>query len=506
MALRLSAAWTAALFTSFFSFFFAGVLDFAATGLFLLLAGFLAGALACFFAVVGFEGFLDFVFAAIGMLNSQFQVNSQESKQESTTYFHELGAFVNKYNAGCQLQDVAIYPFSEHRFALYLDFYPSWGRSYWLHDNDRLGALLNPPKPRVAKVSQPLGLYLKAHFVGQRLDRVELDKERLNLFFGGLARSLTMSLDGKKLLVICRVEGRKDFSKQLRLVELSEFLSVQTASPATNKSDGASQYPPESLEKLRIKLQIALERDLQEANTELQWLRPLGEELKLRKNLWQDAAGLSPVLVEKVRHLQLAQKLPPFGPAYLKVANEKIFHALARAERKVLMVRARLEKLARGELKVGVKVLKNRRPEISNPRDTKKVLGRARPGIWVEIADNLWARVGRSARENDELFRQARDRDLWFHVRGQSGAHVWIPRGQPGLTNQQEASEEILKLGRMLALLNSKTSSSASAEVDQSERRHLKKIPREVGKLKIVRSRVVFTRLDPEFERKCRGK
>jgi predicted ribosome quality control (RQC) complex YloA/Tae2 family protein len=69
-------------------------------------------------------------------------------------------------------------------------------------------------------------------------------------------------------------------------------------------------------------------------------------------------------------------------------------------------------------------------------------------------------RVGRGARENDELtFRHARGNDVWMHVRGRPGAHVVIC--QPGTS----PSSEILLLGAQLALAHSGLKEGAREEV-----------------------------------------
>jgi len=69
-------------------------------------------------------------------------------------------------------------------------------------------------------------------------------------------------------------------------------------------------------------------------------------------------------------------------------------------------------------------------------------------------------RVGRGARENDELtFRHARGNDVWLHVRGRPGAHVIICRPGPS------PSSELLLLGAQLALAHSGRKEGAREEV-----------------------------------------
>jgi len=178
-----------------------------------------------------------------------------------------------------------------------------------------------------------------------------------------------------------------------------------------------------------------------------------------------------------------------------------------RLERKAKVAAERLAKLEQGPARVSKAAPQRLRhtavPQLTasgRPKPTKK------PGQWVEFAPDLWARLGRSATENDELFRQAKDRDLWFHVRGQAGAHVWVPRGQPGFGAKDAAPEHILKYGCQLALYNSRASESGSAFVDYTERRYLKKISGTDGALRILRSEARNTRMDPDFEKRLDGR
>ena len=79
-------------------------------------------------------------------------------------------------------------------------------------------------------------------------------------------------------------------------------------------------------------------------------------------------------------------------------------------------------------------------------------------------------RVGRGARENDELtFRHARGNDVWLHVRGRPGAHVVIC--QPG----PSPSTEMLLLGAQLALAHSGLKEGAREEVSWTRVKEVRK-------------------------------
>ena len=79
--------------------------------------------------------------------------------------------------------------------------------------------------------------------------------------------------------------------------------------------------------------------------------------------------------------------------------------------------------------------------------------------------------VGKGATENDELCRQARSDDWWFHAVGQEGGHVILPARQlpNGLT------PELIRAGAILALHHSKAKDNWRGEVYVTQRRHLRK-------------------------------
>ena len=79
--------------------------------------------------------------------------------------------------------------------------------------------------------------------------------------------------------------------------------------------------------------------------------------------------------------------------------------------------------------------------------------------------------VGRHPRGNEEVtFHQAGRRDLWFHVRNYPGAHVVLKGPDPHPREVQEAAA--------LAAYFSKARQAPAVDVDYTQRRHVRKIPR----------------------------
>jgi predicted ribosome quality control (RQC) complex YloA/Tae2 family protein len=81
--------------------------------------------------------------------------------------------------------------------------------------------------------------------------------------------------------------------------------------------------------------------------------------------------------------------------------------------------------------------------------------------------------VGRSPAENAELtFRTARPNDLWFHARGQPGAHVILQRD-----DRAAPSDDDIRIAAELAALHSKGRNSTKVTVDYTQRKHVRKRP-----------------------------
>jgi len=79
--------------------------------------------------------------------------------------------------------------------------------------------------------------------------------------------------------------------------------------------------------------------------------------------------------------------------------------------------------------------------------------------------------VGRNARQNDELVRDASRDDLWFHVRNYAGAHVVVVTdGRP-----DRVPDEVIVKAAQLAAANSKARSAGQATVSYTEVKYVDK-------------------------------
>lgn len=81
--------------------------------------------------------------------------------------------------------------------------------------------------------------------------------------------------------------------------------------------------------------------------------------------------------------------------------------------------------------------------------------------------------LGRSPLENAELtFHVAKPGDLWFHARGQPGAHVILQRD-----DRDAPPEDDIRIAAELAALHSKGRTSSKVTVDYTQRKHVRKRP-----------------------------
>ncbi len=88
----------------------------------------------------------------------------------------------------------------------------------------------------------------------------------------------------------------------------------------------------------------------------------------------------------------------------------------------------------------------------------------------LTLSGGAIALVGRSPKENERLtFSVASPEDFWFHARGVPGAHVIVKTGGAELTTEQIQEAAALAAG------HSRAASSASVDVDYTQRKHVRR-------------------------------
>lgn len=415
---------------------------------------------------------------------------------------------------GAQLQKIKSFRSKEgSQWLLGFDFFPGPRRGCFSSDRNQrdFGFLEEFPVNSQAfqQAQNPLYLYLKSHFVSRRLISVSQHTPLICEWdFGeGYKWVTTWRPESQELLFCIVVPGRKDFEKALRLQPWQDL----DIGPAHKNLPTHQQVDSQGLlkdtlpiqNKKHQKLLENVKSDFLKAQLWLETNQDLCKELETRPRLWADGeqSDSDKIWNEKIKNLQDEGTLPPSRSARtLSLALDKLFNERSRQTRKLEKSLQRLKLVEHGDLvpkgsKVGSQTFKNAVP-------TKEPSGKSKmPGLKIEIVEGCFGYLGRNRAENETLFKAAKDRDFWFHVRGYSGAHLWILRSELKLAKDAKLPSHIADRAAKVALWNSKLKNSRSGAVDFTEKRHLKKLKGEVGMVKILKSEVLFATLEEDFEK-----
>lgn len=356
---------------------------------------------------------------------------------------------------GARFQALKGFVSSEHRWVFILEFYP--GGRFLLEVSSQgmrfqeLEKGLSVPSGFLPK-NHPAVLYFKAHFLNSRISDVRVSPTELFFHFADKRDFLI------KLLDLMKRECQFQFLDSTNPVPKQWLALLGTCGDL----DSVEKRALNKAQFQREKLIGNIQKDIESAR---EWLEK-----------W------NPVLLKLEENPSLRGEFDFAGQSL-----DKMFALRRRMLRKQEAAQLRLAKVQQEELQV-----KKPSPKVvlQGPKLVRENLGHH-----VKGPQDIYAVVGRTAKENDELFRKARDRDLWFHVRGAQGGHVWIPRGQKGFGAKDDPKSEWIRFGALLALENSKLKRQGHADVDYTERRYLKKL-KEPGQVLILRSQTVFVRTD----------
>jgi len=147
----------------------------------------------------------------------------------------------------------------------------------------------------------------------------------------------------------------------------------------------------------------------------------------------------------------------------LRRGRPQVEARLARIEREIVALRGALESLdAGGEVSDGVTELVGEREERRQRERT--------PSRRQFMIDGFTVLVGRSARENDELLREAAPDDVWMHARGVAGSHVIVRRG-----GRRDIPIEVLRKAAALAAHHSKARGERRVDVTVAAAKRVRK-------------------------------
>ena len=414
---------------------------------------------------------------------------------EINNLYTDITHYVTFFKPGAQLQKIRSFRAEASRKWLFdFDFYPEPRRIVYCTDiksdtyADSWGFLGSVQQSALGlEPSQnPLVLYLKSHFVGRRINEANLDKGKLTLDMGK-GYFWTMQKEGQKLLVELVVPQKKPFKKQLDLWDLQDFSSEAVPDKSVQKNESRAQ-------KKHQKLVQNIETDLWKAKVLVRKYEPFIEELKKDPKIFY-----SQLYEAQVSELQKRKVLPPsLELKLLKDYLNAVFSDFKRQKRKLEKASARLLEVQDLEDEYLIKHSKKFEQGAKHPGMKQE---QKKPGLEVTMKSGLKLFVGKNSKDNDELLRFVSSKDMWFHVRGYSGAHVWLLRSENGLGKKDLIPQKLIEEAAKVALWNSKLKNSATGPVDYTEKRYLKKIKGSEGAVRILQSNVLFADLPPDFEK-----
>ncbi len=314
-------------------------------------------------------------------------------------------------------------------------FYP--GEDFWvLIDLQKPAPILLPFEKKfpiaIKKEKKPLQLFLQAHFIGQGLQDLQVEKEwgrviRFRFAVGDIevrliprqtnvlvkAAGKTISWDKVQDLKQSGVDNSELECRSLAQLK-SEWLAERQNAGGAAKTDPLAVFEKQKAKTLEKKRRAIseIEKMLSE-NPEVRY-RSLGDELKALQSL-NVRDDLKPLLHSE---MNLAENInAAFAKA--KSLRDKQEGTLARLS----LIRNELVALERQTFADSVKQ-RNQKPA-AGPAKLKAGEIKLRKR---ELGDRLVAYMGKSAADNLSLLRKARAWDYWLHLKDYPSAHAILFR------------------------------------------------------------------------------
>jgi predicted ribosome quality control (RQC) complex YloA/Tae2 family protein len=122
----------------------------------------------------------------------------------------------------------------------------------------------------------------------------------------------------------------------------------------------------------------------------------------------------------------------------------------------------------------------------------------AKPFLEVESTDGFVILCGRNQEENRQVtFRESKGNDTWVHVKGLPGAHVVIKEQR----NKTVPLSTLLEAAQ-LCLYHSKIRKGKRAEVDYTQRKHVRAIKGTLAEVTYTGNKTLYVEADPEAIKK----
>jgi predicted ribosome quality control (RQC) complex YloA/Tae2 family protein len=364
---------------------------------------------------------------------------------------------------GAQLQEVQQ---TETEFGL--GFYNAGDMEWLWFDLDPREPMLlvfHDDPPLRPKLTKPLLLFTRAHFVGHRLKAVEFDESA-----GRILRFEFSSPPGEQRILEARLYPH---GQNLLLTAADKTISWAKVNELTQAPVITEAGDPRDLKTLRAewlkKKGLLKSESKSEAGSEdkalIQWQKTLDKKSQALGKIQQDIESKDdPGWREAGEWIKANNSLT--APAqlrdYIDAAQslswniKNIFEKAKANERKIAGSRERYELL-----KKEIETLKARGPEAPNakqkPASSKSLLEKADArGRKLSLSEDLEAYIGKNAADNLSLLRRAAAHDIWLHLRDYPGAHAIVRRGK----NRKISDKELNEIGKWVVLQSLKKSES----------------------------------------------
>ncbi len=364
---------------------------------------------------------------------------------------------------GAQLQEVQQ---TESEFGL--GFYNSGDMEWLWFDLDPREPMLlvfHDDPPLRPKLTKPLLLFTRAHFVGHRLKSVAYDNSKgriLRFEFKcppGEDRLLEARLypHGQNLLLTAvdkMISWAKvnELSQAPIIKEGDEPRDLNTLRDEWLKKKGliktATTAESSGEDKVLAQWQKAIDKKTQalgkiltdiESKDDPGW-RGAGEWIKANNALTVPSALRDYVDSSKSLSWNIKNSFEKAKSNERKIAGSRERYALLKKEIETLT--------ARGPEKPSGKQTLARNKTLLEKADVR--------GRKLSIADDLEAYIGKNATDNLALLRRAAAHDLWFHLRDYPGAHAIVRRTK----NRKISDQELNEIGKWVVLQSLKKSES----------------------------------------------
>lgn len=368
----------------------------------------------------------------------------------------------------------------------------------WLNINLKpphvLAYLSSHTPTTIKKKTQPLGLFLRAHFVGHRLKKIHFSPEegrRLLLEFPEREIELRLFPQGQNIIASAPVlQGKKTQSKKISWEKVKELPTTQFKIREEDIVRDSWQIEDEFLNLNTQKSNSShsqAQKDLEKKKKALETLRAQDIDFEINE-LKNKVESLSHVLADsKMSEHQRRLSTEELEDLYAKIKSLQ-HKREGRAER--------IAKLENEIQKLSQPALSQKTDPKSEVKPQKSLHEKAETQGRRHLIQDRWDLfIGKSGADNLKLLRHANAWDFWLHLKDYPGAHGILRRKR----DEELPDQALIEAARFVAE-NSRSSRHEIRQGDKievllSEVRHVKPIKGDrLGRVQVTHKKVLHFR------------